>query len=175
MSIDVTPSRSLSEYVTELVARTDRAEATAGRRLRDVVGGRSARIGLDDEAVVVRFDGERLDVVDAKGQRIDGDGRTDRATVLDILDAYLEVTDALTSGRIATRGDATAVAAMLHAIEILLDVATRAPALQALADDFRRDAASLVGVGRRHVTPSDVDRSQPDEVVLLARLDLLPD
>lgn len=172
MSIDVRPSRTLGEYIAELVARTARADADAGRRLRDVVGARSGRIQLDDEAVVVRFDHVELVVVPAtRYHAVDGEGVTDRRTVLDILDGHLEVSEALITGRIATRGDTTAVTAMLHAIEILLDVSARSPALQALADDLRRDSADVAAP--RWAPSSDADAARREEDALLARLDLL--
>jgi hypothetical protein len=170
------PARSLAEYVAELVRRLGQAEPDALARMRAVVGSRRARIRLDGEAVDVRFAPDGTLLVDAPRGDVDGEGATDRGTVLDLLDARLEVTDALLDGRLRVTGAVDDIARMFAAIEILLDVAARAPALQRLERDFRADA------GRDPAGPplvrSRVEAWHPtgpdaEELELLGRLDLL--
>ncbi len=103
--------------------------------------------------------------------RADGTGTTDTATVREIVDGQLEITDAIIEGRIEVSGDAAGVAPILFAVEILLDVSTRVPALRALAADFH---------GPSNTFPVSLPESEREgggdrELQLLARLDLLPD
>ena len=53
------------------------------------------------------------------------------------MDGHLEVSDAISAGRLDLAADVNAVAAMFAAIEILLDASSRSPELQALAREFR--------------------------------------
>src|SRR5687768_15678353 len=133
-------SRTLGEYVAELVRRMGEADPAALERMRRTVGGRRARFRLDDEAVDVWFEPDGLRVEEPAGD-VDGEGQTDRGTVLDLLDGYLEVTDAILDGRLRVFGAVDEIARMFAAIEILLDCSARAPALQRLARDFRDDPA----------------------------------
>jgi hypothetical protein len=140
------------------------------------VGSRRARIRLGDESVDVELDAEELRVM-APGGEVDGAGETDRQTVLDLLDGYLEVGDAILDGRLRVEGDVDAIGRMFTAIEILLDASARDPALQQLARDFRNDPG-LEPPGR----PTPGSREEPWypsgvgplEAALLERLDLLP-
>lgn len=106
-----------------------------------------------------------------------GKGGTDRGTVLDLLDGYLEVTDAILDGRLEVAGEAGAVARIFVAIEILLDGSTRIPSLQRLARDFRDDPCRDP---RPRPMPHSRSRSwqptgdDPEETSLLERLGLLP-
>ena len=163
--------------MTELVRRLDSNDAPAGARMREVVGARRGRIGVDEEWVDVLFgrDG-RLHVTKPRGG-VDGEGETDRQTVLDLLDGYIEVTEAILDGRLRIRGETDDVARMFVAIEILLDGSTRIPQLQQLARDFRFDPCrpprgrpqGPSGDRRWHATGDD-----PAERALLRRHDLLP-
>ena len=154
-----------------LVAELERADPDAMRRLRLTVGKRRARIGLDDEAVDVAFAASgALEVVPARADTaLDGEGYTDRGTVLDLLGGYLEVTEAITAGRLAVRGPATDVVRIFEAIEIILDASPRAPALQDLADDFKADPCREERFRARPAAAA----STGAELVLLARLGLL--
>ena len=173
MSIEP-PARTLAEYVGELIGRLAASEPAAFERLREVVGGRRARIRLDGEAVEVAFDGFGL-VVDEPGTGpVDGEGATDRATTLELLDGYLEVSDALVDGRLHVNGTVDDIDRMFLAIEILLDAAARSPALQALAGDYRADP----GREPRRAPPpppAPAERVDASERALLDRLGLLPD
>ncbi|MFZ5852534.1 MAG: hypothetical protein ACOYY2_14260 [Actinomycetota bacterium] len=170
-------ARSLAAYVAALVAAVDRHDAYAALRLRAVAGSRRARIGLDGERVLVRFDGDRLAVEpDQPGAPVDGEGYTDSGTVRELLAGRLEGSTAVLSGAVHVVGAPEAVAAMLHLVEILLDVSLREPELQDLARD-------LLGTRAQAGLPDSRDYGvawYPEEVTpaamdLLARLDLLPE
>jgi len=98
---------------------------------------------------------------------IDGEGATSRETVVALLDGRLEVTDAILQGYLRVTGAADDVSRMFVAIEILLDVSARAPALQALAETLRVAAPAVPATA---VSPWEA-QSREDE--MLARLGLL--
>ena len=167
--------RTLAEYISELVAELGAADPAALARMREVVGRRRARITLDDESVEVQF-GDGVLVGPAGTGDVDGAGTTDRQTVLDLLDGYLSVSEAIVDGRLNVVGPTEEVHRMFVAIEILLDGAARAPTLQRLARDFRADPCRPPR--GRPVGPSTPAGHFPppppaDEDSLLARLDLL--
>jgi len=112
------------------------AEPGAPARLQAVVGDRRARISLDDEAVVVAMVDEEV-VVLPDDASVTGSGTTTSATVIALLDGRLDLTEALRNGHAAVQGRVEDLTAMLHAIEILLDVATRVPAMRSVAAAFR--------------------------------------
>ncbi len=171
MSIEP-PCRTLAEYVTELIGRLGAADPPALERMRTVVDGRRARVVLGDEAVDVTFAGDELLVEPSASGAADGEGVTDRATTLELMDGYLEVTDAILDGRLDVTGTVDDVERMFLAIEILLDVAARAPALQDLAADYRADPCREP---RRAPPPPLPAPSHESEQALLDRLGLLPD
>ena len=171
MSIEP-PCRTLAEYVGELIARLGAADPEALERMRTVVDGRRARIVLGEEAVDVRFASGDLLVEPAGAAAPDGTGVTDRAATLELLDGYLEVTDAILDGRLDVTGTVDDVERMFLAIEILLDVAARAPALQDLAADYRADPCREP---RRAPPPPLAVSGAESERALLDRLGLLPD
>jgi hypothetical protein len=168
---------TLSHYIAALISLLGAAQPSMLARMRLIVGDRRARIVLDDEAVEVAFDREGLKVLPMTGNpELSGEGATDTATVLELLDGYLEVSDAILSGRLRVFGEAEDIIRMFMAIEILLDAAPRTPALQSLASKFRSDRREWRGP----VVP-EMDRVSwypfsPDvsELELLDRLDLLP-
>ncbi len=130
-------TRSLAGWIVDIVDATDH-EPLARLRLRQIAGGRSAVIGLDDERVLVRFDsfgqlavGEPDDTSD-----VDGFGFTSSRCVRDVIAGRLEATDAVTTGTIEIKGSPSDVTALLHIIEIVLDVASRSPQLRDLAREF---------------------------------------
>jgi hypothetical protein len=140
------PCRSLAEYVRELLARLEAADRRALARIGKIVQGHSARLVLEDEVAIVRFRSGRPVVIarnSARGKSgtrvIDGEGSTSRRTTLRLLDGYVEVSEAVVLGELELTGTIDGVTRMGMAIEIVLDVAARAPALQALARDFRDD------------------------------------
>ncbi|MGH7528039.1 MAG: hypothetical protein ACREMX_15200 [Gemmatimonadales bacterium] len=173
--------RTLAEYISELINRLGEGEPALLRRLRDVVGDRRARITLDDETVVVRFEAGRLVVLaDAPEVPVAGDGACDRTTTLRLLDGYREVTEAVLEGDLRASGDIESLTRIFQAIEILLDGAARNPELQALARDYRADPCrpppqpALPGAGSARVV-IDPDCLPRYERALLERLDLLPE
>lgn len=179
-AIPAAPTK-LGEYIEALIGLLGVNHPAALQRMRAVVGDRHARIVLDDEAVDVAFEHERLQVRPALGQSktqgtIANVGATDSATVLDLLDGYLEAADSILDGRLRVSGAAEDVVRMLVAIEILLDASPRSPGLQALAFRFQR----IRGERRTSPTPGTQGTwypfpSQANEHELLARLDLLPE
>jgi hypothetical protein len=170
MSIEP-PCRTLAEYVTELIGRLGAADPAALERMRAVIDGRRARIVLDDEAVDVGFADGALRVEPAGAGAVDGTGVTDRATTLELLDGYLEVTDAILDGRLDVTGGVDDVERMFGAVEILLDVAARTPALQDLAADYRADPCREP---RRAPPPPPPAPAGETERTVLDRLGLLP-
>jgi hypothetical protein len=95
------------------------------------------------------------------------------------MDGNLEVSDAISSGRLDVLADVDAVAAMFAAIEILLDASSRSPELQALAREFKEQSGPEPPRGpvgdRAGGTARPAERLAATEQALLARLDLLPD
>jgi len=169
----------LGGYIAGSIAALGAADPAALARMRHVVGRRRARIALDAETVDVTFVGEALSVRPAAGGRVHGEGSTDLATVLDLLDGHLEVTDAILDGRLAVRGATDALARMFTAIEILLDASPRVPSLQALAAHFRRHGRPAAGDQAASGTPARRTAWYPEERAagedaLLAQHDLLP-
>jgi hypothetical protein len=164
MSTELTPLRG---WIQELVDALDGDAWGAGARLRDVVGGYSARIALDDETVHVSMPDGRLEwhTPDA-GLPVDGEGGTTTGAVVAILDASLEVTDAVERGLVQAAGSPEAVVRIFHAIELILDASARVPALRRLADDFRREA----GASRARPIPEPPRPPGPAELRLLDRL-----
>ena len=179
MTDDAAPCRTLAEYVAALFAELDAADPVAGTVVRRLAGPRRARIQLDDEAVDAWFgEAGRLEVAEAAGYvDVDGDGTTDRETVLDLLDGRIEVSEAILDGRLDVVGELDVVTRMFEIIEILLAGSAHIPALQDLARDFRSDpcrprrSAAKPGSEASRWYPPEPD---PVEMELLARLDALP-
>jgi hypothetical protein len=167
---------TLGEYVTALIDRLGESDPVALARMRQVTAGRRARIVLDDEAVDVAFDAASLRVeAAAVDAAVDGEGVTDRQTVLDLLDGYVEVTAAIREGRLRVKGGGDDIVRMFIALEILLDVAARTPSLQSLARAFRADPSREPPRGLAARLPrSAATPAAAAEGALLVRLDLLP-
>ena len=121
--------------------------------MRAVVDGRRARIVVGDEAVDVRFASGELLVEPAGAVGDAGAVGRDRA------------------GRLDVTGHVDDVERMFLAIEILVDVAARAPALQDLAADYRADPCREP---RRAPPPPPAPTGRESERELLDRLGLLP-
>ncbi|MEZ0447769.1 hypothetical protein [Cellulomonas sp. ICMP 17802] len=168
------PDRGLAAFVAALVAGLDAGDPAAGSRVRRLAGARGARIGLDDDAVDVRFDhAGRLRVTSAEGADPACWGRTDRETVVDLLGARLEVRDAVLTGRIEVVGTVDDVAAIFAVVEVLLAASVRLPALQRLADELLAGAPAGGSSGPRVAWyPAEIGA---EEIALLGRLDLLAD
>lgn len=169
---------TLSQYIAALITVLGDTHPTMLARMRRVIGERRALIMLDDEAVEVTFVREGLELQPPTGNtELSGQGATDTATVLDLLNGYLEVSDAILSGRLRLAGEVEDILRMFMAIEILLDAAPRTPALQSLAARFLNERPS-------HRRPPGPDgarvswypfRAKNNELKLLEDLDLLPD
>ncbi len=168
------PPRTLAGWIAAIVDATDH-EPLARARLRALAGAKTAAIGLDDQVVLVRFDslGQLALGVEQGGSDSDGRGSTSSACVRDMIAGRTEPTHAVLNGAIGIQGSPTAVAALLHIIEVVLDVSSRSPQLRALAREFVANEPPRVR------TPpsarSTVDTDQEDEVALLTRLGLIRD
>jgi len=129
--------RTLAWWVRALIDTLDERDPLAGGRMRQVTGAQRAVVGLDDERVEVWFGPTGIEVADPPtGGPVDGVGITDRATVRGLLAGRLEASRVILDGQIDLHGSPDACSAVLHAIEILLDAASREPALQRLADEL---------------------------------------
>ena len=176
MSLPTRPL-SLGEYIAALIALLGEASPVALARLKLIVGDRRARISLDDESVEVVFDQDRLLVLPiGNDSELSGQGATDSAAVLGLLNGDLEVVDAVLSGRLRVVAETVDIGRIFSAIEIILDAAPRTPALQNLAARFQKERFQLVGRSR---TASPLVEWYPfsssqEEIDLLASLDLLP-
>jgi hypothetical protein len=173
------PCRTLGEYVVALVHGLNETEPALMLRLREVVGDRRARIGLDTELIEFHFEGTELIVMPASGAAVDGEGSTHRDTMLELLAGRLEVTTALLEGRIQAAGEFDHLMRIFQAIEILLDGACRSPSLQGLSLDYQKDPcrAALPPEARYTVARRvslDPDVLPDGEREMLRRLDLLP-
>jgi hypothetical protein len=171
---------SLADYIRQLIEALEAAETDSATRLRRIVGERSAVISVDAETVLVRFAADLLHVETlapgAAIPRTDGVGETDRQTVLALLAGRIEVAGAIMTGRLRLRGAIDGVVRMSLAIDILIDVAVRAPRLQQLARVYRTDAERAPFVPE---PPWDAMRRRAElreaERAMLGRLGLLPD
>jgi hypothetical protein len=136
-----------------------------------VLGELRGRIVLDGEAADLAFDGDAIVVRAADPDApVDVVGEADGAAVLELIDGWLPVEQAILDGRVRVRGSLPGVDRIFAAVEILLDAAPRAPALQELAREFRADP-SRPGRGP---APLGGGADGSAEIALLARLDLLP-
>ena len=165
---------SLGDYIVALIDALAEAQPHATLRMRQVVGERRARIVLDEEAVDVWFEPDRLRVERAGAGQVDGWGATDSATVLALLDGVLEISDAILDGYLRVTGAAQDITRFFLAVEILLDASPRVPELQKLADRFRAERRQLrtytvPGAGRAPWYPF---RSGKREADLLAKFEL---
>lgn len=168
----------LEQFITALLDDFGTANPESLARMHLVVGDRRARIQLDDEGVDIWFgaEGLRVAIVDAD-THVDGVGVTNSATVLALMDGYLEVVDAVLNGLLEVYGAPEDITRIFIAIELLLDASPRTPSMQALAARYRRerrmDSRLPMPAGRRSswypFGPS------VSEYELLSRNHLIPD
>jgi hypothetical protein len=135
--------RHLADYLRELIGRLERWEPDRAAAIRATAGGRRARIVLGDEAVRVGYKGNRFVVrriasAPATSERLPC-GSTDRRTVVAILAGFLEMSEAISEGRLDLSGGVGDVIDMCAVIEMLIDASTRIPELQKLAQEFCAD------------------------------------
>jgi hypothetical protein len=167
-------------WISALVDTVALAEPAAAARLSAAVGEYRARIRLDGDVAEIALLGGRVVALPVSGDSdaadgsdgaggvdgVDGVGASSRGAVLAILDGRLDASEAVRHGLIEARGSVAAIGRIFHAIEIILDVATRSPALRALAHQFRLEDPDAL----RPRVPVPDDRDQLD---LLRRLGLL--
>ena len=172
------PCRSLGEYVRLLLREVERHDPLARARIAAVVERRRAWITLDAETVEVSLRNGRLSVRKPVSRAPSGEGRTSRVCTLDLLDAHIEVTEAVLSGALELTGSLDDVTRMSMAIEVLIDASARIPAMRRLADDFRNDPCREAPEMPLHLFGHRVrlglTASSAAELSLLERLGLLP-
>lgn len=172
MSTDERAS-GLAFWLPELVAALDADPCGAGAQLRSIFTGRTARIGLDDDVVLVESvaEGEMRVRPDDPDVECDGSGFTSTAVVLGLLDAEVEIDQVVVNGDIDIRSPIADALWMYRMIELLLDGSSRVPRLRELARQFRDEA------GATQVGPfADWHAgARAAEIELLGRLGLLAD
>src|SRR5262249_5678718 len=97
---------TLCEYISTLVQCLRDCEPRAYSRMCRVVGGRTARIRLDEQSIWIRMSEGSL-VVDThlpEGLIEDGSGTTDTTTVLALLRGDLEVSEAILNESLSIDG-----------------------------------------------------------------------
>ncbi|HTS10345.1 MAG TPA: hypothetical protein VMP68_32575 [Candidatus Eisenbacteria bacterium] len=167
---------TLGEYISALVQCLKDCEPLAYSRMCHVVGGRTARIRLDEQAVWIRMSDGSL-VVDThlpEGVIEDGSGTTDTTTVLALLRGDLEVLEAILNQSLAIDGEIEQIHRMFLAIEILLDAGPRCPHLQRITERFVAESRQFESGNlppRANWYPFAVG---DDELDLLNRYGLLP-
>lgn len=174
-----TEPRSLGEFIAGLVDELGAGDPVALLRLRAIVENRRARIRLDRETVTLHFEGAALMIdqgeTTGRSMAIDGEGSTSRQTVLDLLDARIEVFQAVLGGHLQLRGNGDSVVRICLAIEILLDASARVPGIRRLAEAFRRQAPAPASLSWPRMPLGWVSTDPaPAEMALLKELDLLP-
>lgn len=167
------PSRHLATYLQALVDRLHRWEPDRASAIRRLVAGRRARIVLGNEAAVIYFTGQRFVAREApvSPNMKAPYGLTDRPTVVAILAGFLELSEAITDGRLDLRGTTDDVIDMCAAIEVLIDASTRIPELQALVRDFRSDPKTGPFKARRDLSEhrASIKQVAEAEIALLRR------
>lgn len=168
-----TATVGLTHWLPALVDALELDPAGAGTRLWDVIAGRSARITLDDDTVIVEGLGAgRMSVrSDDPHARVDGTGVTTSDVVLALLDGRVEVDQVIENGALEIRSSIDDALWMHSVIELLLDGSSRVGELRTLADDFRRRAPS----GDRSVLVAWREGARAAEIDTLGRLGLLED
>lgn len=167
------PESGLTFWLPELVAALDTDPCGAGAQLRSILTGRTARIGLDDDIVLVESvtEGEMRVRADDPAVACDGSGFTTTAVVLGLLDADVEIDQVVRSGDIEIRSPIADALWMYRMIELLLDGSSRVPRLRELARQFRDHA----GPARRQPFADWRAGSREAESALLGHLGLLAD
>jgi hypothetical protein len=167
---------TLGEYISALVQCVRECEPLAYSRMCQVVGGRTARIRLDEQSVWIRMSDGSL-VVDThlpEGVAEDGSGTTDTTTVLALLRGDLDVSEAILNQSLAIDGEIEQIHRMFLAIEILLDASPRCPPLQRISERFVAESGHVESgslAPRANWYPFAVGA---DELDLLNRYGLLP-
>jgi hypothetical protein len=114
-----------------------RSEAPrAFSRLGAAAGRDGVRIDVDGPAVVLRFEGDRFDLAPDAGPA-SVEVRSDRATILALIDGEVRLLDAILDERLGVRGPVDAVLRFDAALTAFLDGAVRAPSLPTLLAAFR--------------------------------------
>lgn len=162
-------------YVEQLIRVLALGAPRSLQRLRAAVGTQKAGLRLDDELILVYFDGLTDGAtfhVEPVAQIPSGLpwGATDTATVLALLHGEFELTDAVAAGYLDAHGNIEQVTAIMVAIEIIIDAATRVPGLSALARSFGNERGRN---GRFRRGPDTRDAATARQMALLDRLDLL--
>jgi hypothetical protein len=163
------------DYVAQLIRVLASGAPGSLQRLRAAVGTQKSCLRLGDELILAYFD----DLAEGATFHVEPLtqlpaglpwGGTDSLTVLALLHGEIELRDAVLAGYLDAQGRVEQVTAIMVAIEILIDAATRVPALSALARSFRNAHGRD---GRFHRAPDPREAATAGQLALLDRLDLL--
>jgi hypothetical protein len=133
-------------WIPELVAALETDRCGAGAQLWAAVVGRSARITLGDDTVLVRCTSVgHLEVRCAEEDDVtvvDGEGATTTFAVHALLDGVIELNRAIVDGTIDVRSSIDDALWMYRVVELLLDGSSRVPRLRELKRKFYEHSAS---------------------------------
>ncbi len=139
--------RHLRDWIVALFAALEEGEPHRADAIRKLAGAQLSRMVLDADRVTVRFEAGDLRVrrLPENAALKTPNGTTDRQTVRDLLQGYMEISEAISQDKIRLRGTADEVMAICAIIEILVDASTRIPELQRLAAAFLETAGKSTG------------------------------
>jgi hypothetical protein len=132
----VAPPESFAAFVEAALLALARETPASYARLAALAGADGVRLAVDGPPVIVRF-GARSHSLERGAAPAAVDLRSDRATILALLDADLTLLDALERDRLHLQGNVDAVLRFEQALGAFLEGAARAPSFPDLLAAFR--------------------------------------
>ncbi|ORB28336.1 SCP-2 sterol transfer family protein [Mycolicibacterium parafortuitum] len=130
----------MAESVSELLRRSVRQLETevpdSYRHTLDALGPLAVALSVDGERFSLSG-GDRLVVTDGEPADAAVSITTSRATMLDVLDAHVALTDAVEAGAVEVRGSLEHVLRAHDTLRAYVHAATRAPSHHGLLDALR--------------------------------------
>lgn len=168
-------TRHLRDWIIALFSALEEAEPKSASDLREIAGVSKARIVLDREGANVSFKGDELVVTRLRNTDTpqQPSGMTSRNTVIALLKGYLEVSEAISHGKIRLRGSVDEVMAICAIIEVLVAASARIPALQALSQEFLGETSGATARLDRSARHLKSRANRLKETALLSREGLL--
>jgi hypothetical protein len=127
---------SFAGFVSAALVALARETPAAYARLADCAGAEGVRLEVESTPFVVRF-GARSHSLEPAPAAGAVDVRSDRETLLALLDAELTLLEAIESDRLHIQGETDAVLRFEQALGAFLEGAVRAPSFPALLAAFR--------------------------------------